>query len=611
MNRIAVNPGHRVIYNNRAHVVVSLLADLDRVLARDELTGASVCLKTNECRPIVEPNGEQLCFDLVDEPKWLRAYRDYELLGALREAPHANKDLVKECMERSGWSRSTVFRRREQFLAGGTVSSLYPRTSWRRRSTRLEGAVESIVAATIEDVFLNPQQYPAQRVCEEVRRKCRAAQLRPPSDATIRRRIDLHADQRTQMKRRSHKRVARDRYELRPGSYDEAAFPLSVVQIDHALCDIQVVDELTRETVGRPWLTVGLDVHSRCVHGFFLSMHEPGFGATGLCIRNGSLPKDELLRKYNIEGQWPVRGIPHMIHVDNAKDFRGKSMERAAQEWGVHVQFRPVKRPAYGGHVERFFGTLQTAIHGLPGSTFSNPKQRGDYKSEAAAALSLQEFEAWLLGWIVNRYHGREHRGIQNMTPLERYTLGLLGTPEAPGPGLPDEIADVEKFSIDWSPSVTRTIQKQGVQIENIFYAADILSVLRDQEKPNESREHVFHFDPRDTSCIYFYDEQSQHYERIPRANTAYDVASLWEVKAARKRLKALGLVKPDEDDIFREIEREKRLIEESKTKTRRQRRRASKPGTFLQPLETITVSASDGSSDDDVKPFQVDLASV
>ncbi|MBG5721964.1 hypothetical protein I5E67_32785, partial [Pseudomonas aeruginosa] len=40
-------------------------------------------------------------------------------------------------------------------------------------------------------------------------------------------------------------------------------------------------------------------------------------------------------------------------------------------------------QPHYGGIVERIIGTAMQMIHDeLPGTTFSNPDQRGDYDSE-------------------------------------------------------------------------------------------------------------------------------------------------------------------------------------------------------------------------------------
>jgi putative transposase len=44
--------------------------------------------------------------------------------------------------------------------------------------------------------------------------------------------------------------------------------PLEVVQIDHTLVDVVVVDELERLPLGRPWLTLAIDVASRMVNGF-------------------------------------------------------------------------------------------------------------------------------------------------------------------------------------------------------------------------------------------------------------------------------------------------------------------------------------------------------
>jgi putative transposase len=36
------------------------------------------------------------------------------------------------------------------------------------------------------------------------------------------------------------------------------------------------------------------------------------------------------------------------------------------------------------------------AVHLLPGTTFSNVRQKGEYKSETAASLTLAELERWL-----------------------------------------------------------------------------------------------------------------------------------------------------------------------------------------------------------------------
>lgn len=71
----------------------------------------------------------------------------------------------------------------------------------------------------------------------------------------------------------------------------------------------------------------------------------------------------------------------------------------ATDRWG---------RPHYGGIVERIIGTALQQIHELPGTTFSNPTERGQYDSEQMAALTLDELEKWLT-LAVATYHGTVH----------------------------------------------------------------------------------------------------------------------------------------------------------------------------------------------------------
>jgi putative transposase len=95
------------------------------------------------------------------------------------------------------------------------------------------------------------------------------------------------------------------------------------------------------------------------------------------------------------------------IHCDNASEFHGSMLERACQNYGIALEWRPIERPHYGGHIERWMGTFATEIHALPGSTFSSPAERGDYDSEGRAVLSLSEFEQWLAEYITGVYHQR------------------------------------------------------------------------------------------------------------------------------------------------------------------------------------------------------------
>jgi hypothetical protein len=50
---------------------------------------------------------------------------------------------------------------------------------------------------------------------------------------------------------------------------------MDLVQIDHTWMDVVVVDREWRLPIGRPWLTLAIDVASRAVAGFSVSLEAP------------------------------------------------------------------------------------------------------------------------------------------------------------------------------------------------------------------------------------------------------------------------------------------------------------------------------------------------
>jgi putative transposase len=165
------------------------------------------------------------------------------------------------------------------------------------------------------------QQRTVRSTSLEVARRCREAQLHAPNGNTIQVRIAAIPD-RERLGRRSHRKAAVDQFAPRPGVFDSAQRPLDLVQIDHTKLDIIVVDDEQRLPIGRPWITLAIDVYSRMVAGFYVSLDPPGAIATGLCIAHATLPKEAWLAKLGGGGQWPcwglapgVRAIRHRARV--------------------------------------------------------------------------------------------------------------------------------------------------------------------------------------------------------------------------------------------------------------------------------------------------------
>lgn len=132
------------------------------------------------------------------------------------------------------------------------------------------------------------------------------------------------------------------------------------------------------------------------------------------------------LQHRDIEARWPIVGKPSRPGVDNASEFHSAAFERGCAQHGIAIEWRPPGLPHFGGVVERVIGTLMQLVHALPGTTFSNPTQRGDYDSDKTACLTLEELERWLAVAITKYYHLRPHEGMDDEIPLHRYEQGLL-----------------------------------------------------------------------------------------------------------------------------------------------------------------------------------------
>jgi putative transposase len=99
-----------------------------------------------------------------------------------------------------------------------------------------------------------------------------------PSDRTIERLIiQISAPHLARTTMGSKRRSA---HEPHPGHYASAGL-LDVVQMDHARANVMLVDSTNREPLDRPWVTLLIDVWSRCILGFYV-VTAHGVGRKGL-----------------------------------------------------------------------------------------------------------------------------------------------------------------------------------------------------------------------------------------------------------------------------------------------------------------------------------------
>jgi putative transposase len=485
--------------------------------------------------------------------------REETIRGLLKR--HDDKRLtigaVEETAQELGVSRSTMYRLITAYRAKGTVSSVEPRALGRRKDTLvLDAKREKLIASTIHEIYLKPERPTMTYLIEQVRARCAQKGLPRPDRRTIKARVD-RIDRRTvALKRKDAKGVKATK--TVPGQYVTSR-PLEVVQIDHTEVDVFLVDETTMKTMDkRPWLTLAIDVFTRMVVGFHLSMDKPSRVSLGLCMLNAVYDKSAWLAERKIDASWPAAGLPEAVHADNGADFRSHAFAWACREEGIKLIFRPIGAPHYGGHIERLIGTMMGRVHFYPGSTFANPTARQG--NRRFAAMTFREFEC-ALGWeIAGRYNEEIHSALLR-PPIavwrEHEASLALRMPK-------DRMA----FWVSFLPDAHRTLRPDGIWLHDIPYWSNALSGQVGRAKS----ELLIKFDPRDVSRIFVQHPDSRFLEARARP-LGFPAISLREWNQAKKALGGKGRKERNDEQITKTALAQRQLIEKAIAKTAAARR--------------------------------------
>jgi putative transposase len=505
----------------------------------------------------------------IPEAAWAEARRFFPVIQKLANTPRRTEAQVAAAAVELRLSRTQVYERLARFITDPRLTSLLSR---RRGPTpggsRLANDINLLINETIESFFLTRQRPRLLDLLMEIRRQCRAAGLTAPSRKAVTARVKAKPRREIVARRHGHK-AARDQYAPAIGAL-ESDWPLALVQIDHTLVDVIVVDSLTRAPIQRPWLTLAIDVCTRCVVGFHLSLEAPSATSVALCITHAVLPKSRWLAERKIEAEWPVHGLLTHLHLDNGKDFHSEALRRGCEQYGIAIDYRPVRTPHYGGHIERLIGTMMGKVHLLPGTTFSSIAEKGNTNPEKTASMTIDELERWLVQAIAGVYHRTIHRAL-GIAPLAAWERGLSGDGVTPGCGEPASVPDSRRFLIDFLPLERRLIRRDGISLHSIHYWSDILRVWI-----GEPRKAIVRYDPRDLSRLYLLAPDGQYYDLHYR-DLRRPPISLWEHRLALKRLREEGRQTVDENAIFRAIETMRSIADEATSASkiaRRQRER-------------------------------------
>ena len=530
---------------------------------------------------------------LPDEA-WAQARHRTEIIGPLAALEVVGHEAADEAAQALGLSRRQVYvliRRARQ--GTGLVTDLTPgRSGGGKGKGRLPEPVERIIRELLQKRFLTKQKRSLAAFHREVAQACKTQKLPVPARNTVAQRIaGLHPA-----------KIARSRGgqdAARPlqgagGIPPEVTMPLEQVQIDHTVIDLIVVDERDRQPIGRPYLTLAIDVFTRCVLGMVVTLEAPSAVSVGLCLAHAACDKRPWLEGLNVEMDWPMSGKPRLLYLDNAAEFKSEALRRGCEQHGIRLDYRPPGQPHYGGIVERIIGTAMQMIHDeLPGTTFSNPGQRGEYDSEKMATLTLRELERWL-ALAVGTYHGSVHNGLLQ-PPAARWAEAVERV------GVPAVVTRPTAFLVDFLPVIRRTLTRTGFVIDHIHYYADALKpwIARRERLPA----FLIRRDPRDISRIWELKPEGQHYLEIHYRTLSHPAVTLWEQRQALAKLRQLGREQVDESALFRMIGQMREIVTTAQKATRKARRDADR----RQHLKTSEPPAKPIPPDVDMADPQAD----
>ena len=205
MSAFSLQPGDEVRYNHNAYRIKSAVS-LTTVRIEECSTGQTAVVPVTALEPPAgsqphSPTGQGTSnpADImqISEADWAEAKRRARILGPLAEldvcplAVAQNAAAELSCSARHIYTLLRAYR-----ASGGTLSALVPaKPSGGKGKGRLSADLEAIIKTTIEEEYLTPQKRTAQRIVDEVRRRCYRANLKPPADKTVRLRLQaLRAD---------------------------------------------------------------------------------------------------------------------------------------------------------------------------------------------------------------------------------------------------------------------------------------------------------------------------------------------------------------------------------------------------------------------------------
>lgn len=353
-----------------------------------------------------------------------------------------------------------LYREAEAAYGNGFVGLIPGYSRCGNRSPRLLADVLNIVFKRIGSDFRDPANVKAKHVYGLIADDCKERALPAPSYSWFCRLIKKLPKHVT-LKSRAGAKAAygiESRVDA-PAEVDSVHTerPFERAHADHTLVDVETIFSETSHNIGRVWLTLLVDHHSRRVLGFYLSYDPPSYRSVMMVMR-------DCVRRFG--------RLPDSIVVDGGKEFQGTWFAVTCARYHVTVIYRPISKPRFGGQGERLFGTVNSNfVHYLTGNTQlrKNVRQMTEaVDPDRLAVWTLRDLHGALEQYLFGVYDELEHRELL-MAPRQKFALGMRKHGSRPQRLIPYD----QTFMVNTCPSTPKgkaRVQADGVKINYIYY---------------------------------------------------------------------------------------------------------------------------------------------
>ncbi|MFE7373334.1 Mu transposase C-terminal domain-containing protein [Bacillus cereus] len=459
---------------------------------------------------------DDLPIELKEAAVWrykiLKPYIDGEVLSSEIDI------YLSSLPENKKVSKATFYRWKKRWDTHQNIQSLAPKSNYKGpRCSRVPNEVVQIVQKVLEEQIYGGEKRTLEQLYSEVLLQIEEINqfreekeyIKTISQSTLYRMRKAMLDKH-RLNQIRYGKVQADL--IKKGSTTEVTVdrPLERVEIDWTFVDVLLINPKTLKPE-RPWLVYAVDKCTKYPLGFYVTFDDIDTQALKQCLLHAMMPKAYIKDIYpEVEGEWIAFGKPGLIVLDNAKVNESIDLDDVCLQLGIDRLYCKVGSGHQKGTIERAFRTLNTRfVHTLKGTTFSNPLERGYYKSEEKACIGMQGFiymvHIAMVDLVANTYNS-----TLGATPQQVWEQKMQEYPHLRSPMLQSkkELQLLLMGGLEY-----RTITNKGVVIQNEYYTSlELIGLKNWLEAQGEGREVKVRYDLADMRSVYIYDRYNRAY---------------------------------------------------------------------------------------------------